>query len=197
NLQKHIENIKLFGLQPVVALNYFPTDTDEEINIVKRLCDELNVKAVVSKAFAEGGNGAAELAKAVVEAAEKSSHFKPLYNWKESVESKIETIASQIYGADGVEYTSKAKTQLKTIKELGLEHLPVCIAKTQKSLSDNEQKIGRPTGFKVTVREFEFASGAGFIIPILGDIMRIPGLPNIPASENMMIDENGKISGLS
>jgi formate--tetrahydrofolate ligase len=197
NLQKHLENIKLFGLQPVVALNYFPTDTEDEINLVKRLCNELHVKAIVSKAFAEGGKGAAELAQAVVEAAEQPAQFKPLYNWNDTVESKIETIATKIYGAATVEYTSKARAQLKTIKELGLEILPVCMAKTQKSLSDNEQKIGRPSGFKVTVREFEFASGAGFIIPILGDMMRMPGLPAIPASENMFIDETGKISGLS
>lgn len=197
NLQKHIENIKLFGLQPVVALNYFPTDTEEEINLVKHLCNELNVKAVVSKAFAEGGKGAAKLAQAVVEASEQPSQFKLLYNWNDSIESKIETIATKIYGAAGVEYASKARAQLKTIKELGLDNLPVCMAKTQKSLSDNENKIGRPTGFMVTVREFEFASGAGFVIPILGDMMRMPGLPALPASENMFIDENGKISGLS
>lgn len=197
NLEKHIENIKKFNLQPVVAINYFPNDTDEEINLIKDFCNKLNVKAVVSKAFANGGAGAGELAQAVVEAANLPNNFKPIYNWNESIENKIETIAKEIYGADGVDYSNKAKTQIKTIINLGLDKLPVCMAKTQKSLSDNETKIGRPNGFRVTVREFEFAAGAGFVIPILGDMMRMPGLPNTPASENMFIDDNGKISGLS
>ena len=197
NLEKHLENIKKFNLQPVVAINYFPNDSDEEINLIKQYCNNLNVKAVVSKAFANGGAGAKELAEAVADAANLPNNFKPIYNWNDSIETKIETITKEIYGADGVDYSNKAKTQIKTINNLGFDKLPICIAKTQKSLSDNETKIGRPIGFRVTVREFEFAAGAGFVIPILGDMMRMPGLPNIPASENMHIDDNGKISGLS
>lgn len=197
NLEKHIENTLKFGIKPVVAINYFPNDTQEEIDLLKQLCAQHGVKAIVSYGFANGGKGTADLAEVVAELANEHNDFKPLYNWSETVENKIAKIATDIYGADGVEYSSKARMQLKTIKDLGLDALPICMAKTQKSLSDNEQKIGRPTGFKVTVREFEFASGAGFIIPILGDMMRMPGLPNIPASENMFIDENGKISGLS
>jgi formate--tetrahydrofolate ligase len=197
NLEKHIENILKFGLKPIVAINYFPNDSEEEINLLKDLCAKHNVKAVVSYGFAKGGDGTSDLAKAVAEVAEEKNNFKPLYNWNESIELKINTIATEIYGADGVEYSSKAKSQLKTIQDLGFDALPICMAKTQKSLSDNEHKIGRPNGFKVTVREFEFASGAGFIIPILGDMMRMPGLPNTPASEHMFIDDEGKISGLS
>lgn len=197
NLEKHIENTLKFGVKPVVAINHFPNDSEEEIKLVQDLCAKHGVKAVVSYGFTKGGEGTAELAKVVAEIAEQENNFKPLYHWKDSIEQKIHIIASQIYGADGVEYSSKAKTQLKTIKELGFDVLPVCMAKTQKSLSDNEHKIGRPIGFKVNVREFEFASGAGFVIPILGDMMRMPGLPNVPASEHMFIDDEGKISGLS
>jgi formate--tetrahydrofolate ligase len=120
-----------------------------------------------------------------------------LYDWSLSIEEKINTIATEIYGADSVEYASKAKTQLKTIKTLGLDKLPVCIAKTQKSFTDNENRVGRPRGFSITVREFEFAAGAGFVIPIVGDIMRMPGLPVVPASEGMDIDEAGNVTGLS
>lgn len=197
NLEKHIENTLKFGVKPVVAINHFPNDSEEEIKLVQDLCAKHGVKAVVSYGFTKGGKGTAELAKVVAEIAEQENNFKPLYDWKDSIEQKIHTIATEIYGADGVEYSSKAKTQLKTIKELGFEVLPICMAKTQKSLSDNEHKFGRPIGFKVNVREFEFASGAGFVIPILGDMMRMPGLPNVPASEHMFIDDEGKISGLS
>ncbi|HPI54312.1 MAG TPA: formate--tetrahydrofolate ligase [Chitinophagaceae bacterium] len=198
NLAKHIENCKKFGITPVVAINFFPTDTMEEIEFVQAKCAELGVKAIVSYGFAKGGEGTKELAQAVVDVIESGSNaFKPLYDWSLSVEDKIHRIATEIYGADGVEYSSKARTQLKMIKELGYDGLPICMAKTQKSLSDKETVIGRPTGFTINVREFEFAAGAGFIIPILGDMMRMPGLPAVPASEHMDIDNNGKISGLS
>ncbi|MCG9910994.1 MAG: formate--tetrahydrofolate ligase [Flavobacteriales bacterium] len=198
NLEKHIENAKKFGLTPIVAINYFPGDSEEEINLVKEQCARMGVKAIVSKAFSQGGEGAAELAKAVAESAESNTNtFHRLYDWQVPTEEKIHTLATEIYGADSVEYTSKARTQLKQIKALGYDTLPVCMAKTQKSLSDNEVLYGRPTGFSVTVREFEFAAGAGFIIPILGDMMRMPGLPSVPASEHMQIDADGKISGLS
>jgi len=199
NLEKHIENIKKFGINPVVAINHFVTDTEEEINELVKLCGLLNVKAVLSQGWLLGGNGTQELASAVVEEIVKNEkqEFKPLYNWNESVKQKIETIAQQIYGANNVEYSAKAEQDLKRIEKLGLSQLPICVAKTQKSFSDNETLIGRPTNFNITVREFEIAAGAGFLIPIIGNMMRMPGLPSIPASEGMDIDDNGIISGLS
>ena len=198
NLEKHIENCKKFGITPVVAINNFMSDTQEEIDFVIEACAKHGVKAVVSQGFVKGGEGTKALAEAVVSEIESGkNNFKPLYDWNLSVEDKIKTIATEIYGANGVEYTSTAKSQLKSIKELGFDKLPVCMAKTQKSFSDDEKKIGRPTNFTITVREFEYAAGAGFIIPILGDIMRMPGLPATPASEHMDIDMNGVITGLS
>ena len=198
NLDKHIENVRRFNLDPVVVINAFPGDSAEEINLVKEHCAAYDVTAFVSTAFADGGKGSVELAKEVVKMIKKRpGNFKPLYDWDIPVEEKIHTIATKIYGAAKVEYLDKAKEDLKLIKELGFDHMPVCIAKTPKSLSDDETKIGRPSGFTVTVREFEFASGAGFIIPILGNIMRMPGLPMSPAAENIDIDSDGRITGLS
>ena len=198
NLEKHIENSKKFGLNPVVAVNNFHTDSEEEINWLIVKCASLGVKAVLSKGWAEGGNGTQDLARAVVEEIEGgNNNFEPLYDWNSPVKEKIETIAKEIYGADGVDFAAKANVGLRTIDKLGLSHLPICMAKTQKSFSDNEKLVGRPTGFRVTVREFEIAAGAGFLIPILGNMMRMPGLPAVPASEGMTIDNNGKISGLS
>ena len=198
NLEKHIENSKKFGLNPVVAVNNFHTDSEEEINWLIEKCASLGVKAVLSKGWAEGGNGTQDLAHAVVEEIEGgNNNFEPIYDWNSPVKEKIETIAKEIYGADGVDFAAKANVGLRTIDKLGLSHLPICMAKTQKSFSDNEKLVGRPTGFRVTVREFEIAAGAGFLIPILGNMMRMPGLPAVPASEGMTIDNNGKISGLS
>jgi len=198
NLEKHIENCKKFGLTPVVAINHFNTDSAEEIEYVQNECAKLGVKAILSECWGKGGDGTTHLARAVVESIESGvNQFKPLYDWSLPVEQKIKCIATEIYGADDVEYSPKAREGLKLIKELGFEGLPVCMAKTQKSFSDKENKIGRPRNFIVTVREFEFAIGAGFVIPILGDMMRMPGLPAIPASEGMDIDNTGKISGLS
>lgn len=198
NLEKHIENCKKFGLTPVVAINHFKTDSEEEIEFVKNECAKYGVKAFISDCWARGGEGMTELAQAVVDIIESGvNHFRPLYDWSLSVEEKIKLIATEIYGADDVEYSPKAREGLKMIQELGFNKLPVCMAKTQKSFSDNENKIGRPRNFIVTVREFEFAAGAGFVIPILGDMMRMPGLPAIPASEGMDIDNKGRISGLS
>ena len=198
NLEKHIENMKKFGLNPVVAINSFFTDSSEEVALVQEKCAELGVKAVVSEGFAKGGEGAIDLATAVVAEIEKGENdFKQLYDWNAPVKEKIETIAKEIYGAEGVEYSKKALLGLRKIDNLGLNGLAVCMAKTQKSFSDDDKLLGRPTGFKVTVREFEFAAGAGFIIPILGNMMRMPGLPAVPASEGMSIDNDGKISGLS
>ncbi|MBS9774658.1 MAG: formate--tetrahydrofolate ligase [Tenacibaculum sp.] len=198
NLEKHIENIRKFNIEPVVAINSFISDTDEEVNFVKDTCTKLNVKAVVSEGWAKGGNGTQDLAKAVVDVVEnKATQFKPLYDWKMPVKEKIETIAREIYGAVGVTYDKKAELNLKRIERLGFSDFAICMAKTQKSFSDNEKLIGRPEGFTVNIREVEIASGAQFIIPILGNMMRMPGLPSKPASEGMNIDENGVISGLS
>ncbi|MFK8268037.1 formate--tetrahydrofolate ligase [Capnocytophaga cynodegmi] len=198
NLEKHIENVQKFGLKAVVAINNFPNDSEEEIKYIQEVCQQKGVKAIVSKGFAQGGEGTKEIAQAVVEIAESGeSKFKPLYDHAISIEEKIETIAKEIYGASNVNYTSKARTQLKNINTLGFDKMPVCMVKTPKSLSDDDKKLARPTGFEVTVREFEFASGAGFIIPILGDTMRMPGLPSVPAAEGMDIDDNGVITGLS
>lgn len=198
NLEKHIENCKKFGLNPVVAINAFPTDSEEEITLIKSNCSALGVQAIVANGWAMGGNGMTDLAKAVVSEVESGkNNFIPLYDWKLPVREKIEIIAKEIYGADGVEYSKKAITDLRKIDQLGLNELPICMAKTQKSLSDNEELYARPKGFTVNVREFEYAAGAGFIIPILGKMMRMPGLPATPASEGMTIDKDGVISGLS
>ena len=198
NLEKHIENAKQFGITPVVAINHRTGDGEDEIQFVKQACAEMGVNAVVSKGWADGGEGTANLAQEVVNNIEGAGNdFQPLYDWNASIEEKVETIATKVYGADGVDYMGKAKTDLKRINDLGLDKLPICMAKTQKSFSDNDKLVGRPTGFRVTVREFEFAAGAGFVIPITGAMMRMPGLPAVPASEHMDIDNDGVISGLS
>lgn len=198
NLQKHLENIQKFNLTPVVSVNHFKGDSEEEVQYVIDACAAMGVTAVLAMGWADGGAGTEALANAVVAAVDSGkSQFKALYDWDKSIEEKIETVATQIYGADGVDYEKKAILDLKRIKQLGLEQLPVCMAKTQKSFSDDDSKRGRPTGFRVTVREFEFASGAGFVIPILGKMMRMPGLPAVPASEGMDVDDDGVISGLS
>jgi len=198
NLEKHIENCKKFGLTPVVAINSFYSDSEEEVNYIISKCKEMGVQAVVSRGWELGGEGTKELAQAVVDSIESGvNHYHPLYDMSLSIEEKIKTIATQIYGADDVTYSAKAKTQLKDFVELGYNHLPVCMAKTQMSFSDDEKKIGRPHGFVVNVREFELAAGAGFVVPILGSIMRMPGLPANPASEGMDIDNDGNVIGLS
>ena len=198
NLEKHIENAKQFGITPVVAINHRTGDGQDEIDFIIEACANIGVKAVVSKGWALGGEGTKDLATAVVDNIDNAgNNFTPLYDWNASVKEKVETIAKKVYGADGVDYSAKAVLDLKRIKTLGLDKLPICMAKTQKSFSDNDKLIGRPTGFRVTVREFEFAAGAGFVIPITGAMMRMPGLPAIPASENMDIDNDGVISGLS
>ncbi|MCA0363926.1 MAG: formate--tetrahydrofolate ligase [Bacteroidetes bacterium] len=198
NLGKHLENMRHFGMKAIVAINRFPTDTAEEIAIVKDFCAKFGIKAIESKGFAEGGRGMVEIAEEVRNlVSNNESNFSPLYDLDLPFEEKIKTIATKIYGADDVAYSVKAKMQLKQINELGFGKLPVCMAKTPKSLTDDERKIGRPKDFIINIREFEYAAGAGFVIPILGEIMRMPGLPNIPAAESMDIDECGKINGLS
>lgn len=198
NLEKHIENIRKFNIEPVVAINSFISDTEEEVNYVIDACASLGVQAVVSEGWAKGGEGTKKLAEAVVDVVEnKATQYKPLYDWKSPVKEKIEKIAKEIYGASGVTYDKKAELNLRRIDRLGFNDFAICMAKTQKSFSDNESLIGRPEGFTVNVREIEIAAGAQFIIPILGKMMRMPGLPAIPASENMKIDNKGVISGLS
>jgi len=198
NLEKHIENIRKFNIEPVVAINNFTSDTYEEIKFVEKRCLELGVHAVVSEGWAKGGEGTRNLATAVVDVVEnKATQYKPIYTWDMPIKDKIAKIAKEIYGATGVEYDNKAKLNLKRIDRLGFNDFAVCMAKTQKSFSDNEKLIGRPEDFIVTVREIEIAAGAQFVIPILGKMMRMPGLPSKPASENMTIDNNGKIKGLS
>jgi len=199
NLDKHIENIQSFGLPVVVAINKFVSDTDSEIEAIKDHCNNMKgVKVALCEGWEHGGDGCTDLAQEVVDAAE-SFHgtFKPMYNWDDSIEDKIVKVAKNIYGAGSVVFQPKAKTNLKTIEKLGLSKLPICIAKTQNSLSDNTKLLGRPEGFKLTVREIEIAAGAGFVIPITGNMLRMPGLPMIPASEGIDIDADGNISGLS
>jgi formate--tetrahydrofolate ligase len=197
NLEKHLENIKQFNVTPVVAINRFTSDTDEEIQVIKDKAASLGIRCAVADLWARGGAGAVELAEKVVEVVETDPPiFDPMYDWNWDVKKKIETIATKIYGAEYVDYTPQAKKDLQKIAELGLEQLPVCVAKTQKSLSDNPKLLGRPKDFIITVREIEIAAGAGFVIPITGDIMRMPGLPAHPASENISIDIYGNITGL-
>lgn len=197
NLEKHVENIHQFGIWPVVAINRFDTDTDAEITLLIGKCQELGVHVATNEAWAKGGEGALDLAQMVVEAVE--DHVPDplfMYQMDWSVEKKIETIARKIYGSKAVDYTPKARADLKKIQQLGLDKLAICMAKTQKSLSDNPVLLGRPKDFIITVREIEIASGAGFLIPITGEIMRMPGLPEIPAAEQIDIDSKGNISGL-
>ncbi len=197
NLEKHLENVKQFNLVPIISINRFVSDTDAEIEIIKAFAKENNIRVALAEVWAKGGEGALDLAQQVVEIVEsKESNFKPLYSWDDSVENKIRTIATKIYGASQVEYSTKAKKNLKTITDLRLEKLPICMAKTQKSLSDDPKLIGRPKNFTISIREIEIAAGAGFLIPITGDMMRMPGLPAHPASENININNEGLISGL-
>ena len=198
NLEKHIENIRKFNIEPVVAINSFISDSQPEIDLVVSKCESLGVQAVVSEGWAKGGEGTKELAKAVVDVVEnKATQFKPLYDWNSPMKEKIATIAKEIYGAYDVIYDKKAELNLRRIDRLGFNNFAVCMAKTQKSFSDDDKLIGRPEDFVVTVREIEIAAGAQFVIPILGKMMRMPGLPGKPASEGMSIDNDGVISGLS
>ena len=197
NMQKHIENMGLFGICPIVAINKFTTDTDEEIEFVMKTAEDMNVPVSVVDVWGKGGEGAIDLAQKVAKIAPQCGcRHKPLYDWDWTPEQKIETIAKKIYGAEAVDFTQQAKDDLKKVYTLGLDKVAVCMAKTQKSLSDNPDLLGRPKDFVVTVRQIEVAAGAGFIVPITGQIMRMPGLPAEPASERMDVDNEGNISGL-
>lgn len=196
NLDKHIENVQHFGLHPIVGINQFATDTKAEIDLLEKYCQEKGVQFSLNNSWAEGGKGAEDLAKKVVETAEKyQGTFKFLYNSKDSFQEKIETIAKKMYGAKGVTYTLSARKKLEQYTELNSD-LGICIAKTQKSLSDNAKLKGKPEGFTVKIRDIEIANGAGFIVPIAGSIMRMPGLPKVPSAEKIDVDADGNIVGL-
>jgi formate--tetrahydrofolate ligase len=196
NLEKHIENIQKFGLPAVVAINAFPTDTKEELYFVETACNKRGAEVALSEVWAKGGEGGLKLAEKVEAAMAKPNDFHFMYDTEQSVEEKITAVVKEIYGGDGVAFTAAAQKQLAEIKELGFDKMPVCMAKTQYSLSDDAGKIGRPTGFTVTVRELRISAGAGFIVALTGNILTMPGLPKHPAAENMDIDNEGKITGL-
>lgn len=197
NLEKHLENVQKFNIIPIIAINKFVTDDDAEIQVLKEFAASKNIKFAVAEVWALGGKGALELAQCVIDVVnEGKSDFKPLYSWTSPIEEKIETIAKEIYGASRVEYTAEAKKNLQHIADLNLSKLPICMAKTQKSLSDNAALLGRPTNFTITVREIEIAAGAGFLVPITGTMMRMPGLPAHPASEGIDINDAGEVIGL-
>lgn len=197
NLAKHIENVAKFKVPAVVAINRFPTDTEAELDLIRTKCAEMGVPCALSEVFAKGGEGGIELAEAVVKALEETeSNYEPLYSLDMSIKDKIAVIAKEVYGADGVEYTSEANTAIRNYTRLGLDKLPICMAKTQYSLSDNPKLIGRPEGFTITVREVRASVGAGFLVAITGEIMTMPGLPKRPAAQDIDIDADGKVTGL-
>ncbi len=197
NLQVHVENMQKFGVPVVVAINRFHTDTDAEIKIVEDFCKNMGVEVSMADIFAQGGNGGIDLAEKVCKTIEnKKSDFKPLYDEKLSIKEKLETIAKEIYRADGVVFTAAAEKNIKEIEDLGFGNIPVCVAKTQYSLSDDQTKLGKPENFKITVRELKLSAGAGFVVALTGNIMTMPGLPKKPAANNIDCDNNGNITGL-
>lgn len=199
NLGAHIKNMQKYGLPVVVAINRFHTDTDAEIQIIQDYCQEMGVEVSLCEVFAKGGDGGVDLANKVVstiENADGSQSFAPIYDEKLSIKEKIKAVATKIYGADGVNYTPKAEREIKQLTELGFDKIPVCMAKTQYSLSDDPKLLGRPEGFSITVREVRVSAGAGFVVVLTGDVMTMPGLPKEPAANKMDIDADGKITGL-
>ena len=196
NLAAHVENMKKFGVPVVVAINHFLTDTDEEIEVLENYCRENDVEFALSDVFAKGGEGGKELAEKVVKACEKPANFAPIYSLDLSIKEKIETIAKEIYGADGVDYSASASKAIADIEKLGYSKLPVCMAKTQYSLSDDANKLGRPTGFRINIREVKVSAGAGFVVALAGAIMTMPGLGKAPAAYRIDIDADGQIHGL-
>ena len=196
NLAKHVENMQKYGVPVVVAINRFLTDSDEEVKLLSDFCAQTGCRFALSEVFAKGGEGGVELAKAVVEACEQPSQFRLLYDIDLPVKEKIAEIATEIYGADGVNYTAAAEKRLAEIEALGKAGLPVCMAKTQYSLSDDPSRLGRPAGFTITVKDLRLSAGAGFIVALTGDIMTMPGLPKAPAARQIDVDAAGQISGL-
>ena len=197
NLLKHVENItKVFGLPAVVALNRFVNDTDAEIELVTRKCAELGVNVKMSEVWGKGGEGGIELAEEVIRLCEQPNEFKFSYDENLPIREKIEAIATKVYGADGVDFAPKAAKEIDELEKFGYGNLPVCMAKTQYSLTDDQTKLGRPTGFRITIRQVTVSAGAGFVVALTGEIMKMPGLPNVPAAEKIDVDNTGKISGL-
>ncbi|MGM0420111.1 MAG: formate--tetrahydrofolate ligase [Bacillota bacterium] len=197
NLEKHVENVQKFGVPLVVAINRFPDDTEAELQLVRERCEALGVNVALSEVWAKGGEGGEELGKKVIEILDKDeAKFEFLYDTEDSIEEKITTIATEVYGADGVNFSDAAKKQIELYKSYGYDNLPICMAKTQSSLSDNPALKGRPEGFTVNVREINVSAGAGFLVALTGPVLTMPGLPKRPSAEDIDIDENGKISGL-
>lgn len=197
NLLKHIENItNIYHLPAVVAINKFPTDTEAELNLIREKCQELGVNVALSDVWANGGAGGEELAREVIRLCEGESTMQFVYDTELSIKEKIEAIAGKVYGADGVDYTPKALKELNNLENIGLGNLPVCMAKNQYSLTDDAKKLGRPTGFRITIRDISASAGAGFLVALTGDIMKMPGLPKVPSAEKIDVDANGVISGL-
>lgn len=194
---KHVENIRqVYGLNAVVAINTFPQDTEDELNVLKAACEKQGVQVVQSNVWAEGGSGGVELAQAVVDLCDQPSQLTFAYELSDTIEEKIEKIVQKVYGGSGTEWTSKAKRTAKKLTELGYGQLPICMAKTQYSLSDQASLLGRPEQFEVNIRELSISAGAGFIVVLTGNIMRMPGLPKRPAAEQVDVTEEGKITGL-
>ena len=197
NLLKHVENItQVFKLPTVVAINRFPTDTEAEIRLVREKCEELGVNVALSEVWAKGGAGGEELAEEVVRLCDTESHMEFAYDTECSIKEKIEAIARKIYGADGVDYAPKAEREIRTLESIGLGNLPICMAKNQYSLTDDAKKLGRPEGFRITIRDITASAGAGFLVALTGDIMKMPGLPKVPAAEKIDVNADGVISGL-
>ena len=197
NLLKHVENItQVYKLPAVVAINEFPTDTEAEVELVRKKCQELGVNVALSQVWAKGGEGGIELAKEVIRLCDEPNDFQFCYPDEYSLKEKINAIATKIYGADGVDYTPEAEKELANLEKIGFGKVPVCMAKTQYSLTDDQTKLGRPTGFRITVRQVTISAGAGFVVALTGEIMKMPGLPKVPAAEKIDVDENGVISGL-
>ena len=197
NLLKHVENItKVFGLPAVVALNRFVNDTDAEIELVTKKCAELGVNVKMSEVWGKGGDGGIELAEEVIRLCEQPNEFKFAYDENLGIKEKIEAIATKVYGADGVDFAPKAAKEIEELEKFGYGNIPVCMAKTQYSLTDDQTKLGRPTGFRITIRQVTVSAGAGFVVALTGEIMKMPGLPKVPAAEKIDVDNTGKISGL-
>ena len=197
NLLKHVENItQVYKLPAVVAINRFPTDTEAEIALVRSKCEELGVNVALSEVWAKGGEGGIELANEVVRLCQEESYMEFAYDTESSIKEKIEAIATKIYGADGVDYLPKAEKEIRNLENIGLGNLPICMAKNQYSLTDDAKKLGRPVGFRITIRDITASTGAGFLVALTGDIMKMPGLPKVPAAEKIDVDADGVISGL-
>ena len=197
NLLQHVDNVKnVYGLPCVVAINAFPTDTKAELDLVEEKCNELGVNVALSEVWAKGGEGGKALAEEVIRLCEQPSHFQFVYDTQASIQEKLDTIVKKVYHGERVVLTANAKKQAQQLTDLGFGDLPICMAKTQYSFSDDQTLLGAPSGFEVTVRNLKVSAGAGFIVALTGDIMTMPGLPKVPSAEKIDVDENGRITGL-